>query len=146
MATDVELDRIAAAVGILRPDWHPKSIGTWLRSTEAGRAVALRPYPDLAVAFVACALDPRSGKPARVAEAGPWWHAVARTSERETGWLPGPGDERPCRRPGHEHEIARACRACRAEQLAGDEHDVPAPIVPAPPRTTALTERTTPDV
>lgn len=132
MASDVELERIAAAVSILRPDWHPRSIATWLKSTDPGRAVAARPFADLAIAFVACAVDPRSSKPARVAEAGPWWQTVARATERDTGWLPGPGDEQPCRRPGHEHEPARACRACRAEHLAGDEPVVPGRDVPAP--------------
>ena len=127
MASDVELERIAHAVAMLRPDLHPTSTLTWLRS-EAGRMTARRPYADLAVAAVACYLDPNTKTPARLAQNGPWWATALRVNDqRGEGYLPG-ADGRPCPQPGHEHERADACRACAAERLAGDIDDPdPAP-------------------
>ncbi len=111
MATDLELDRVAAAVNALRPDWPVASLRTYLRSRHAGRA-----YADLAAALVAVAVDPASTTPARVEQPGPWWQATRAVGP--TTYRPGP-DGAPCPRDGHEHEPAATCRACRAELLAG---------------------------
>lgn len=111
MATDLELDRVAAAVNALRPDWPVASLRTYLRSRHASRA-----YADLAAALVAVAVDPASTTPARVEQPGPWWQATRAVGP--TTYRPGP-DGAPCPRDGHEHEPAATCRACRAELLAG---------------------------
>ena len=58
MATDLELDRLAAALAILRPTWHPAATRSWL-GTEPARTLRARPLADLAVVMVACALDER---------------------------------------------------------------------------------------
>lgn len=133
MAELHELERVARCVSIIRPGWHPKSILTWLTTTDAGRSVACRPFQDVAVAFVACALDERSDTPARVAEPGPWWQVADRAARPAPAtFTPGPGDDPACRRPGHEHERAASCRWCRAEHLAATEGEQPARPIPAP--------------
>ena len=119
MASDVELDRLAAAIAMLRPTWPPASTASWLR-TERAATLRARPIADLAVVLVACALDPANSTPAAVLRPGPWWAVVERVNDRTArGYLPGPGDH-PCRRPGHEHEPADACRACHGERKAAD--------------------------
>ena len=117
MATPTELERLAGAVSKLRPDWTARSVRTYLETKHADRAFA-----DLAVALVVVACDPTSTTPARIEQHGPWWVATRANVPGRT-YVPGPGDEEPCRRPGHEHEIARACRACRAEEVAADVDD-----------------------
>lgn len=107
MPTQNELERLAGAVNILRPDWPRTSLLTYFTEHAA------RAYADLAVAAVAVAVDPKSRTPRRMDEAGPWWQL---TNQNVTGQV-GPGDEPACDKPGHEHELARACRCCRAETL-----------------------------
>lgn len=117
MATDAELQRIAHAVAMLRPDLHPTATLAWLRS-DAGAMTARRPYADLAVAFVACALDPLTRTPARIAQNGPWWQVALRVNDqRGDGYRPG-SEGAPCPQPGHDRERADACRLCRAERIA----------------------------
>lgn len=74
MSTPIERARLAAAVNLLRPDWPAKSLRTLL-----DRDHAHRPYHDLAVALVWIATDEQTKTPARLAEAGPWWTALATT-------------------------------------------------------------------
>jgi hypothetical protein len=69
MATKIEHARLAAVLNLLRPDWPTASLQTML-----DRDHAARPFADLAVAAVAVAVDPTSTTPARLREAGPWWH------------------------------------------------------------------------
>ena len=109
MATENELQRLAAAMNALRPDWPTSSLFTLLRSKHAGRA-----YADLAVAAVAVSVDPNTKTPARLSEAGPWWSLVRQDVTPQVG----PGSDPRCEKPGHEHERARHCRCCRAEALA----------------------------
>jgi hypothetical protein len=117
MADNAEIDRIAAALNALRPEWPIKSLRTLLTRDHANRA-----YADLAVAAVYCAVDPKTATPARLAEHGPWWVAAAQTIVRGTE-TPGPGLEPRCEKDGHEHELARACRCCRAEAIAVRDED-----------------------
>jgi hypothetical protein len=70
---DHEMDRIAAAVSQLRPDWPTKSIRTLLSKPE----LASRARRDVAVALTWVACEPDSATPARVLESGPWWRAAA---------------------------------------------------------------------
>ena len=53
-----------------------------------------------------------------------------------------PKHEPACDRVGHEHELARNCRACAAERLADTAADTaPAKSAPAPPDVVAVAER-----
>jgi hypothetical protein len=114
MADKAELERLAAAVNCLRPEWPAKSILTFLAAHHAHRA-----YSDLASAFALVATDPKTQTPARLSEAGPWW----RTTSTSTTPSVGPGREPHCTVPSHEHELARHCRACRADALAGETEE-----------------------
>jgi hypothetical protein len=113
MATSNELTRIADAVNALRPEWIARSVRAVLDRPE----LRDRGFADLAVVMAAVAADPKSTTPARAAEPGPWWQATRANVGTPSTQLPGPGAEPPCARPGHEHELSRACRLCRAEQL-----------------------------
>lgn len=120
MATPTELDRIAAAMHALRPDWRTTSLVTFLTEHHADR-----PYRDLAIAATAVATDPKTTTPRLLNEHGAWW-AAAQTVQAATtapDAIPRRTDDR-CTEPGHEHELARACRICLSEQKAGD-HDTP---------------------
>ena len=134
MASDHELQIVAQVVGIVREDWVPRSVLAMLRREPSLRD---RPYRWLAVAAVIVALDPASKTPKRLLEFGPWWQAAAVSTGEGTD-TPGPGKEPACERVGHEHELARNCRACRAQALAETEVDA-APLEPAPPPA-AITE------
>lgn len=121
MPDQVETERIAGAVAMLRPDWPAGSVKRYIQ----GRPELLnRPARDLALALVYVALDPASDTPARVSEAGPWWQIlrgqVQAANAPDVG--PGRGVER-CTQPGHEHEAAHACRACRSEAIARPDEE-----------------------
>lgn len=120
MPTDTELTRLADMAHALRPDWHPRSVRAWLATHVRTRA-----YRDVAVALAAIACDSTTTTPARLDESGPWWAAAVAAGGTSTP-LPGPGSSRRCDRPGHEHEPASTCRACRAELVAVD--GVPEPV------------------
>lgn len=126
MPTQPETKRIAAAVNMLRPDWPIASIVTTIQ-----RGQPTRPYADLALALVAVALDPASTTPGRVNQAGPWWNTI----QAVAGPRPLDGtidrDEPRCAQPGHEHELARNCRACRSEiiGMVSRAYDVPEAVV-----------------
>jgi hypothetical protein len=129
MATPTEIERIAGAISKLRPTWPSRSIRTYLEEHHADRAFA-----DLAVALTVIACDPTSQSPARLGHHGPWWSATGFNVGHPLTQTPGPGPDTPCERPGHEHEPARACRACRAERLHDDAPEPsPGPAVPPPP-------------
>lgn len=123
MPSQIELERLAAAINQLRPDWPRTSLLTYLTEHSA------RGYADLAIAAVAVATDPNSRTPRRMDEAGPWWQLVNQTV---TGVV-GPGSEPACDQPGHEHELARACRACRAEAIAKPDTPIDGPTEGATP-------------
>ena len=112
MADPTQIQRIAAAVNELRPEWPVRSLVTYLTKNHADR-----PFADLAIACVAVAVDERSATPARVAEHGPWWVAAYQASRTPTPTV-GPGAEPRCEKPGHEHELARNCRCCASERIA----------------------------
>jgi hypothetical protein len=104
-----EIDRIAAAVNVLRPDWPVKSLRTLLERPE----LVHRPRRDVAVALTWVACESVTTTPARVLEAGPWWRAAAVESVGIAPRNPRPADacwncgktrtsdccERPSRRP-----------------------------------------------
>src|SRR5690606_16846987 len=68
-----EIDRIAAAMNQLRPDWPTKQLQTLLSNP----ALATRPRRDVCVALAWVACETNSSSPYRVLEAGPWWRAAA---------------------------------------------------------------------
>ena len=106
-----EVNRIANAVNALRPDWPAASLRT-LISGKLGN----RTRRDVAVALTWVACDSTTKTPARVLEAGPWWHAVM----PEGGIVRHPpkrGDD--C--PGHPGEWPDSCRGCASDRLAGTE-------------------------
>lgn len=66
---ETEIHRIAQAINALRPDWPIGSLATFITSKLANRA-----RRDVAVALAWIACESESKTPARVLEAGPWWH------------------------------------------------------------------------
>ncbi len=137
MATEVQIERLAGAISKLRPEWSARSLKTYLEAKHADRAFA-----DLAVALTMIAVDPTSTTPARIEGHGPWWLATRFNAGNSETQTPGPGREPACERVGHEHELARNCRACAAERLADTAADViPLQPAPAPARIVAVAER-----
>ena len=67
-----EIDRLASAFHVLRPDWPHASLRTFL-----AKNLANRPRRDVAVALAWIACESNTATPARVLEAGPWWRAAA---------------------------------------------------------------------
>ncbi len=105
MPEQAELERLAGAISMLRPDWPAGSVKRFI----AGRPeLANRPLRDLGLALFWVATDPESKTPARVLEAGPWWW-VLRTDSRTT--VP---DVRAPACPDHPENPATACADCAA--------------------------------
>src|SRR5690348_15211392 len=98
MANDKQLDRIAAVLNILRPEWPISSCKTLLEKDHSRR-----PYADLAIAAVAVAVDPRSATPKRLAELGPWWRAAQAANGHDQTPGVGPGSNPRCTKEGHEY-------------------------------------------
>lgn len=144
MATPEQIERVAAAMVAVRPGWSEASLVTYLT-----RHHAARPWRDLLVAGVIVAADERTQTPALMGQHGPWWLAAqAATGQATQDGQLGPQDAR-CARPGHEHELAHNCRACRSEALAATdqmqvrhvvEHVIPA-LAESARRTTEHAER-----
>lgn len=94
-----DIQRLAAAVNALRPDWPTKSLVTFIANNLGDRATL-----DATVAMAWIATDPKTKTPARVLASGPWWQAT-----RPVG---APTGEQPD--PIHSAEICRVCRKTRA--------------------------------
>ena len=108
MATDHELQVVAAAVAALRDDWPARSVLAHLRREPGLRD---RPYRHLVVAAVAVAVDPASKSPGRLTQSGPWWRAAALSTEDATPDPPHP-------KCGHGNPAGR-CKACEQEATDG---------------------------
>lgn len=96
-----EVERLAAAVHQLRPDWRQNSLATFI-----GRNLGERAHLDVALAMVWVALDPDTETPARVLGSGPWWK-VARPQQEATRVPPSLRSEAICQgcnrdRSGHD--------------------------------------------
>jgi hypothetical protein len=106
-----EIDRIAAAMHQLRPDWPVKSLKTMLHNPT----LKDRPRRDVCVALAWVACEPNTATPGRVLEAGPWWRAAA--IENAGG---GPRDNIP------NHLRCAVCYQaqprCEAVRFADDDH------------------------
>jgi hypothetical protein len=122
-----EIQRIAAAMNALRPDWRITSLVTFLTAHHA-----TRPYRDLAIAAVSVATDPKTTTPNLLNEHGAWWVA-AQTVRGETArsTAPAPGTPR-CPEPGHEHELASNCRICISDRMAAMAPDGDAALTISP--------------
>lgn len=105
--TETEIERIAAAINALRPDWPVPSLKTLMKSKLYARA---RRDVAVALAWVACDSDTKT--PARVLESGPWWQAVV--AEGPTG-----GHQHPARihglGEGDPREICVVCSLLRED-------------------------------
>jgi hypothetical protein len=119
MATADEIQRIAAAMNALRPDWKPSSLVTFLTKHHSARA-----YRDLAIAGTAVATDTRTKTPQLLNEHGPWWVAAQTAAGNTT-------DHRyaRCEQPGHTSFAAWNCAACRSEKLAADDTQTATPTL-----------------
>jgi len=67
-----DVERIAAAMHVARPDWPARQIKTLIRDN-----LLHRPRRDVFVALAWVASEPASHTPYRVLENGPWWRATA---------------------------------------------------------------------
>lgn len=122
MATTTDIQRIAAAMSALRPDWNPRSLATYLETKHAHRASR-----DLAIAAVIVATDPVTRTPKLLEQHGPWWTAAHLAS----GQTADPIRYERCPEIGHTSFPATNCSACRAEKLAIDvDEDGPVGEVP----------------
>jgi len=117
MLDDRELTRLADMAAALRPDWHPRSTTAYLRRSQRHRG-----YADVGLALAFVALDPASDTPARLEQPGPWWQATRLHAAPPPPVGPGRGIPA-CRLPGHEHEPAHACRACRSERISSRKNE-----------------------
>ena len=69
-----EVDLIATAVSIIRPDWLRTSLVTMLGNLPAH--LRDRPAKDVHMALLWLAYDPQQETPRLLREAGPWWRAA----------------------------------------------------------------------
>ena len=66
-----EIQRIAAAINRLRPDWRADSLETFIASNYGAH-----PYRDVAIALTVIATDEDTRTPQLLKQQGPWWRAV----------------------------------------------------------------------
>jgi len=107
-----EIDRIAAAVNVLRPDWPTSSLRTLLGRVELKH----RPRRDIAVALTWVACDSDTKTPARVIENGPWWRAATA----------GMSEEARAPQPPKVHEACRLCGKHLDRCVCGEQVTRPA--------------------
>lgn len=107
MLTRTEIERTAAAVNSLRPDWPIKSLVTFIEGNLAGRA-----YRDTTVALAWVATDPETKTPKRVLEDGPWWRATVTADNTAS---------RIVTRCAHGNDAAR-CTDCNPRDAANVDH------------------------
>jgi hypothetical protein len=96
---ELEAKRIAAVVGIIRPDWREGLVMTVL----ADERLRHRVYEDVLVAAVACYSDTTTGRPGRIHEPGRWWMTVTATTPAPQHREIRPDDCGICSRPAGLH-------------------------------------------
>jgi len=114
MADEHEIQRIAAAMNVIRPKWPIKSLVTFLTNHHARR-----PYRDLLIAGVVVASDERTETPKLLNQHGPWWAAA------QAAFVHVEVSHEKCAEPGHTSYPAHNCGACRAEDLEADTTTAP---------------------
>lgn len=102
-----EIDRLASAFHVMRPDWPHASLRTFITKNLADR-----PRRDVAVALAWVACESNTATPARVLEAGPWWKAT--NAETTTGTTVHTGKTVGLRH-GDPREICGICDMWRAD-------------------------------
>lgn len=115
-----EIQRLAAAISALRPDWPARSLRTFIERNLADRA-----YGDLAVAFAWIATRTKTETPRLILEAGPWWKAcqVDGTTAPRNYRVPcseHPGETLPCGRCANEAVPARSLAAHHIANARGN--------------------------
>lgn len=125
-----EIGQIARAVAALRPDWSPRSLGTFLANrigddlaldagSDAGE-LAARTYDEVALALIWVALRTETETPFLVTQPGPWWTVPASDGqpgrEQET-WVPLRREDECEQHPG---QPRATCRSCAADRIAAE--------------------------
>lgn len=127
MPNNDEIQRIAAAMNAVRPDWRTSSLVTFLTKHHATRA-----YQDLLIAGIVVALDPKTTTPQLLNQHGRWWTAAQQVFAATATPTVGPGRDR-CTVYGHEAYRAINCAGCRADALiTGVATANPLPPAPEP--------------
>lgn len=99
---EIEAKRIAAVVGIVRPEWRQGLV----MSVLADERIRHRVYEDVLVAAVACYSDLTTKKPGRLHEPGRWWLTVSATTPPVEYRKPTNTDCSICNLPRHVCESA----------------------------------------
>ena len=99
-----EIERIAAALHRIRPDWRADSLATFITTHLADR-----PYRDTLIALCWVATDPRTQTPNLVLSDGPWWAACRPPVEPEPTPQP-PSTATTC----IDHGNTKPCQDCAA--------------------------------
>lgn len=118
MATQNQIQAIAAAMHALRNDWPARSLATFLEKHFADR-----PFADLAVAAVIVALDERTKTPQLLLEHGRWWEAAY--VARGDGSTDTSSNAPRCEKSGHGGYLAHNCGACKADTYAEAAKNAP---------------------
>ncbi len=109
MATNDEIQRVAAAMNALHPDWNIRSLVTYLERNHAGR-----PFRDLVVAAVVVATDARTKTPKLLEQHGAWWVAAKAAQGAAAA---DPVHYERCPVIGHTSYAAHNCGACAKDAL-----------------------------
>lgn len=80
----IQIERIAAAIHALRPDWPVQSLAKFISDRRN------QPMTDLLVQLVMVAVDPETKTPARIDQDGPWKRAlsIAPTDHNTSAHIP----------------------------------------------------------
>jgi len=103
--TDAITRPLAALMAALHPGFDIPGCAAAIH-----KARHLAPPDQLAHAAIDLAKRADLRTPALLAEDGPWWH-TGRTPDTRV-------EPARCTVPGHEHELAHACRACIGDRMA----------------------------
>jgi hypothetical protein len=71
LMNDNEIQKLAAMASALRPDWHAKSLRSFIEKNLSSRT-----YADCAVAFAWICTHTKTETPRLILEAGAWWKAA----------------------------------------------------------------------
>lgn len=105
---DHEIDRIAAAMHAVRPDWPAQQLRTLLRDKLADK-----PRRDVFVALAWVACESGTASPYRVLETGPWWKAAGVEGASSNRDNP----------PAHDRCGVCSLSRDRCRQVWADDHD-----------------------
>lgn len=108
MMTEIQAEKIAAAVQSLRPTWDAHGIKIAL-----GKARTEGEPWQVAIAAIAAAADSSNRTPAVIAMPGNHWRPARLDTTPEVG----AGRRARCTVYGHEAYPAHACAGCRADAL-----------------------------